>query len=73
MRAASEAAHFTFRARALRMIRRDFGVGLPGEGTTIDRQLRHRGPKILWFSREFFLTTFRQPTILRSQIRQKRD
>jgi hypothetical protein len=41
----------------------------PGTRTTTDRHFRHQKPSILWFAREFPLTTFPQPTILRTQTR----
>src|SRR5580658_5045998 len=37
--------------------------------TTIGRRFRHHKPRILWFLREFFLTSFPQPPILRFQAR----
>src|ERR1700690_794397 len=40
-----------------------------GAGTTTSRFLRHFVPDILWSHAEFFLTSFPQPLILRSQTR----
>jgi hypothetical protein len=37
--------------------------------TTTDRRFRQLLPNILWFEYEFFLTTFLQPLILRTQTR----
>jgi hypothetical protein len=37
--------------------------------TTMDRHIRQLESKILWFEYEFFLTSFPQPLILRTQTR----